>query len=933
MWPLIVVMGLLSCTDEFTPKTGGGSGKALVKLEVRVPGGTVRTSRALQSQHEDEVSGIIVLAFEKGSDSEWNTRLKHVGKSIGAPQGTGSTKQFTVEIQSGEWDLWVLANAEEAVSKMEDIIGIDIYSKDFLELGFDKSIMQAVLTQDLRGKWNVDPNDTNSSYRIPMWGMLNGVQIAASSTNIIRTANLYRMLVKIDIEVQRTADIGYPDKYPGVSMEQFELTYVSLHNYNRTGQLIPGVTTADGNWTNPNGGGALRTSLPQNPNTVNGWESDDRLEWSNPTDFTTPGTALNGVIYTVEADAGTSSDNRPCIIVGGKYNGSNEISYYRADFLDANHTAIDLLRNHRYRLLIRKIGGKGFDSVEEAYKAGPTQLETEVIQWNDGGYLAGVWDGTHEIRFSGTEAHFTQFGSSDQQKINIRTNVPELTLGDFTDLVAGQADGIWQSMPGNRWSNGHFSVRIDKTATIGEYSDYVLTISATPATAGNPDRLTTFMLRGSRLEVEITVSQEKYMSYQLKTLPETTDPISIDGQRRLIKIDVMSTHPYFIDFKGNPMFINIYEDAAGTRPVANPFNIPASVTKVYIEVEAYSSFEPRIGEFFIRHAIAGSTAMARIYRVVQTSPVIVAQFDDGEYNKNINKQGGTQIIAVYSNLAVWQPTLTINGVPYNADLSAYFSVPNGALSQYVEFTAPPMSSSETTDRVYSITFKGVDDAVETNPAITITQKARSGVPPETGMIGFENILCVDANGELNLDGHGYIVYFKWGSLIGITGSAEQFNSSQIAWAPTEYNVSAIGDDWSKIPYSSADQMPQTNLSAGLGDPCTLASKNGVKGNWMMPTGTTWFDPINTNSTGWVTRQINGVNVSGRMNKDNTMLYPAAGERVGGNPLSGMNELGHYWKNHINTTDGTAGAMNFGSSFYNEFNQGRARAFSIRCKKK
>lgn len=933
LWPLIVVMGLLSCTDEFAPEKGGGSNKALVKLEVRVPGGVVRTSRALQAQHEDEVSEIIVLAFEKGSDSNWNTRLRHVGKSVGTPQGTGTIKQFTVELQSGEWDLWVLTNAESIVYQLEDVLGVNIYSKDFLELGFNKSALQTALTQNLTGKWEVDPNNATGAYRIPMWGMLNAVQIAPSTTNIIKTVNLYRMLVKIDIEVQRTASIQHPDKYPGIPMEKFELTYASLHNYNRKGQLVPGVTAADGSWTNPGGGVALRTSLPSNPNGIYGWEADKRLEWSNPTDFTTPGTALNGVIYTVEADRGTDSNTRPCIIIGGKYDGSNEVTYYRADFTGMNKTPLDLLRNHRYRLVVRKIGGKGFSSVEDAYKAGPTQLETEVIRWNEGEYLEGVWNGANEIRFSSTKAHFTQFSASDRQEIKIKTNVPTLTLGDFTDLAVGQGDGVWQSIAENNWSNGHFNVKMEKVATTGEYSDYLLTVTAATAVSGDPDRQTTFIVKGYMLEVEITISQEKYMKYQLKTLPETINPISIDGEHQLVKIDVMSTHPYLIDFKGNPMFVNAYEDAAGTRRIPDLTNIPASVTTVYIEIASYLSFETRMGDFFIRHVTPESTAIARIYKVLQTSPIIMAELENGGHSGDIGKQGGTLLVTVHSNLAAWQPVLTINGVPYDADLSAYFSVINGVQSQYVEFTVPPMSDSETTARNYSITFKGVEVDVETDPAIIITQKAIGVNPPETGMKGPKDILCVDANGELNLDGRGYIVYFKWGSLIGIEGSTEQFNASQIAWAPAGYNVSAIGDDWDKIPYATSGQMPATAPSTGLGDPCTLASKDGVTGGWMMPTGATWFDPLNPNSSGWVTREIQGVSIKGRINQSGSMFYPAAGERVAGNGVSGINEQGHYWMNNDAISAPMASAMNFGSNFYNTLSQGRARSFPIRCVKK
>ncbi|NDV83851.1 hypothetical protein [Bacteroides sp. 51] len=931
---LTVVIGLWSCTNEVLSEAGGepANGNALVRLDVRISGNTVPASRALHAQHENEVSGIVVFAFDKGSDNQWNTHLRHVGKSVAPPQGTGTTKQFTVELHSGEWDLWVLANSEDIIHTMEDALGMDIYSKGFLDLGFNKSALQTALIHISSGKWNVNPNDANSAYRIPMWGMLNAARIETSSTSIVKTVNLYRMLAKIDVEVQRTEDPEHPTIYPGIPMEEFELTYVSLHNYNRTGRLIPGVTATDGNWADANGGAAFRASLPANPNGVYGWQPNERLEWSSADDFTIPSTALNGVIYTVEASSGTDSNNRPCIIIGGKYNASSEITYYRADFLDTNREPLDLLRNHRYKLLIRKISGKGSSSVKDAYQTGPTNLEAEVIEWNEGGYLEGVWNGTHEIRFSGIKAHFTQFGTPSQHEIKIRTNVPTLTFENFTDFAPGQGDGIWQTLAENHWSNRHFSLKAEKVATVDKYSDYILTITAAPVITDDPARQSTFTVKGYMLEVEMTISQDKYSKYQLQTFPNPTLPISIDGTRQLVKIEVASTQPYMVDFMNAPMFLNVYEDAAGTRPVADCTNIPASVTEIYIEVGAYLEFQTRLGDFLIRHVSTESTSAVRMYRILQTSPLIMAALEDGGYSGNISKQGGSVLLFVYSNLVAWRPELTIDGMLYEGDLSNYFSIVNGFQSQYVVFTAPGMLQSETNSKVYSIQFKGVEAEVETTPAIIITQKSISGTPPVTGVKGPENILVVNAEGELNLDGDGYIVYFKWGSLVGIQGSPEPFNSSHIAWAPAEYNISAIGDDWNKVQYATTTQLPPTIPSTGFGDPCTLASKNGVKGGWMMPTAVPWFDPLNTNTSGWVTRQIQGTSVMGRLNQNGTMFYPAAGKRLS-EGVSEKDTHGYYW---INASTGltVANAMSFSSSGSDTgLNRGRAIGFPIRCVQK
>ncbi|WP_163214909.1 hypothetical protein [Bacteroides sp. 519] len=922
---LIVVGGLASCSygDQLEPVKQPDNGSALVKLEVRVPGNATPMSRALQPQHEDEVEGIIVFAFEKGSGTNWDTPLKYIGKSVGAAHGTGLTKQFTVELYSGQWDLWVLANAEDLIYDLQEKHAVDVFSDDFTSLGFTKARLQMDIKKTVTDKWNVDPTDANNAYRMPMWGMLDDIQVLTSSTNIIRTVNLYRMLVKIDVEVQRTADPDAPDIYPGIPMSKFELTHVSLHNYNTVGRLVPGVTAEDGSWTNENGGVALKTSLPTDPGSVYGWQESNRLEWSDLNDFTTQGTALNGTIYTLEADSGTHSGNRPCIIIGGRYNRSNRITYYRADFLDSEKHYLNLLRNHRYKFMIRKIGGEGFSTIEDAYLAGPTDLDAEVIEWNEGGYLEGVWNGTHEIKFSKLTAHFSQFAKPDQQVITLRTNVPTLTFEEFTDFASAAGDKLWQPLNEHSWTNGHFTVQVNKTATLGEYSDYEITITAKPANNGDVARLSTFTVKGYMLHVKITISQDNSIKYRLQTFPDHVFPIAIDGMHQFIKIEVESTHPYKINID-NPMFLNVYDEGAQLIPDYNEISETKKV--IYIEIAEHVLPEARVGEFFIRHVSSESEASARIYSVLQLSPILLAELADGGYNAQVQKGGGVKEIIVSSNLAGWKPILTINGVLYQEELSQYFNVVNGVRNQKVVVTIPKMPASETADKIYTITFKDNNSLMQTEHPIVITQKALSTTPPTTGVKAPANILAVNDQGELNLDGDGYIVYFKWGSLIAISGSPEEFNSSQIAWAPEEYDISMINDTWDNIQYPTTAGIPATDLVNGFGDPCTLALKNRVKGGWKMPVGSSWSEQITTDK--WGTAYIQNTFTIGI--SSNVMFYPAAGKRVSGNALYGKDEHGYYLLNSSEQAP-IARGISFNSGYYaNGMNLGRAVAYPIRC---
>jgi len=117
--------------------------------------------------------------------------------------------------------------------------------------------------------------------------------------------------------------------------------------------------------------------------------------------------------------------------------------------------------------------------------------------------------------------------------------------------------------------------------------------------------------------------------------------------------------------------------------------------------------------------------------------------------------------------------------------------------------------------------------------------------PVQGTPAFGGILAVDpATGELNLDGVGYCVYFKWGSTIAIQGGPidnVNFNAAKdILWAPAGFDMTLIDGSWASVPYATDVDYPSTfpaeNAAAGLGDPCKLASKGGIVGGYKMPTG-------------------------------------------------------------------------------------------------
>jgi uncharacterized protein (TIGR02145 family) len=115
-------------------------------------------------------------------------------------------------------------------------------------------------------------------------------------------------------------------------------------------------------------------------------------------------------------------------------------------------------------------------------------------------------------------------------------------------------------------------------------------------------------------------------------------------------------------------------------------------------------------------------------------------------------------------------------------------------------------------------------------------------PPTGGVAAVPGVLAVDSQGNLNLDGNGYIVYFKWGSTIALSAGSgvknDVFDVSDIAWVPPGYDFGALktsigssggGAGWDMI-LNQTNTITEDN-SKGWGDPC----KQIAGGNWRMPT--------------------------------------------------------------------------------------------------
>lgn len=102
-------------------------------------------------------------------------------------------------------------------------------------------------------------------------------------------------------------------------------------------------------------------------------------------------TFSNMVANTLPNDAKTT-----CLLIGGYYKGSNELTYYRANVSEKNRVQV-LRRNHVYSITVTKVKGKGYETEHEALNGIDPQIDVEVgDEWEtDEGNLIVDDDGNY----------------------------------------------------------------------------------------------------------------------------------------------------------------------------------------------------------------------------------------------------------------------------------------------------------------------------------------------------------------------------------------------------------------------------------------------------------------------------------------------------------------------------------------------------------
>jgi hypothetical protein len=216
---------------------------------------------------------------------------------------------------------------------------------------------------------------------------------------------------------------------------------------------------------------AQKASLPASVGTVVG-----PLAY---TDFAAPGVidvAMKGAIYLFETAAKNAGNalNETCIVVGGRYDADSYDTYYRLDFFVQNTTThMDILRNHRYVCNITEVRGRGYPTVDDAYRAKPSNMEVDIIVWDEGSIREIIFDGEYMLGVSENPFELT----GDEHTLTSGENI----LYVATDYPTGFTYTVWENRAGTipvSWITN-----VSTTNKGGNISEMRLIMSANPGSA------------------------------------------------------------------------------------------------------------------------------------------------------------------------------------------------------------------------------------------------------------------------------------------------------------------------------------------------------------------------------------------------------------------------------------------------------------------
>lgn len=435
------LFGFTSCTDrlEEVEEQYTGENEVWVRLIVSRPYSGKEVRSKAGNDRETEIDEIQLLVFEEGG-----YKYRVPGISI---TNSGTTTSFSARLLATDktLDLYIVANATAAVLANEPQVGdTENEVRTKLQLGFP-----------LGGNFTTLP--MSGHYRL-----VSGLD--ANYRQEISGVSMLRAVARVDVLVG--------------GITNFELTSIQAYRVNSRIQLIANqdlpVVTAP--------------SIPVN----------SRMEVNTPVSAVSGNQAVSG-LYLSESVSPAESERvngATCVVVGGKYAGSGEVTYYRIDFDpdDTQGSFGQILRNHRYVFTIRSVAGPGWPSADEAASNRSAQINLDIQSWDES-TTDMYFDTDHHFGVSTREV---VLGSKQNAALTVQVDTD---LSDYTfqwsDEQGNVSGTAAQSLTGSYF-------KVEKTNN----GRHIVVTALQSNNSDSDERKAYFVINASRWRILMTIRQQ-----------------------------------------------------------------------------------------------------------------------------------------------------------------------------------------------------------------------------------------------------------------------------------------------------------------------------------------------------------------------------------------------------------------------------------------
>lgn len=438
---LAISMGIplvQGCSDPFDEYGNGGTempvrdGWTSVSMSVEGLGLRNPLTRSLTPEGENSTAAerIRVLVFDKDNKFSYEAKVTSYIPS-GDPadkKDKGTMTLLAKNTPSGDTSTFVmLANVTRSANTDAD--GLAGKTREEVMQLFTFSMPD-------KGIWK--------DGELPMWGASDPVRVdhSAGAVPKLGTVYLVRAVARVDVglNLSNTSEGAstFDEKAGGI--EGITLTKVFFYNTNTTGRVSPfenGIYWDEANRkakqpSIPDPAPAVTGKIDRTPSIV-----DEKIllrEVYVPEAVNVPTAATQGANGETLPENNTENYlKRPYIVVGltgADKSRPDKETFFRIDYLkrtgaeaDATYEYLPLLRNHRYLVNIKAVGGPGFDTEEDARKGPAANIMYNVVVWNESTMSDVLYDGQYMLGVSAD--HFTFYREGGSLTAKVQTSWPE----------------------------------------------------------------------------------------------------------------------------------------------------------------------------------------------------------------------------------------------------------------------------------------------------------------------------------------------------------------------------------------------------------------------------------------------------------------------------------------------------------------------------